>query len=98
MSTVPVFWQQCLDAFARELSPQQFNTWIRPLAVEGCGAGYRVLAPNRFMLDWVKKHFAARIGELALDADGRPVPITLAASETPAEASETPAEASDVVH
>ena len=91
MSTVPLFWQQCLDAFRQELTPQQFNTWIRPLAVEGTGAGYRVLAPNRFVLQWVKERFAGRISELALDVDGRRVPITLAAAEAAAPpASETP--------
>lgn len=81
MSTVPVFWQQCLDVFRRELTPQQFNTWIRPLAVEGCDVGYRVLAPNRFVLQWVKERFAGRISELAVDESGKRVPITLAAAD-----------------
>jgi chromosomal replication initiator protein len=96
MSTVPLFWQQCLDAFRQELTPQQFNTWIRPLAVEGCGAGYRVLAPNRFVLQWVKERFAGRICELALDANGHRVPITLAAAETGAAPPDTARTEADV--
>ena len=81
MSAVPIFWQRCLDAFREELTPQQFNTWIRPLALAGADGGYRLMAPNRFVLQWVRERFLARITALAEDADGRPVPITLAIAE-----------------
>jgi chromosomal replication initiator protein len=100
MTTVPAFWQHCLDAFREELTPQQFNTWIRPLAVEPSGDGYRLLAPNRFVLQWVKERFTDRIAELAQASVGRPVPIALtvkaaeAAKPAPAEptAATAPAE------
>jgi len=81
MTSVPTFWQQCLDAFRQELTPQQFNTWIAPLAVEASGAGYRVVAPNRFVLQWVKERFAGRICELATDAAGARLPVTLAVAD-----------------
>ena len=77
MTLVPPFWQTCLDAFRDELTPQQFNTWIRPLAVEGSADGYRLLAPNRFVLQWVKERFSDRIAELAAAVEGRTVPIVL---------------------
>ena len=98
MSAVPLFWQRCLDAFREELTPQQFNTWIRPLALESAGTGYRLLAQNRFVLQWVKDRFLARISELAAQAEGRPVPILLAVTESlpeaaaPARAAPLPAE------
>ncbi len=61
MSTL---WSHCINKLEGELPPQQFNTWIRPLhAVEG-DAELRLLAPNRFVLDWVKQHFVAKIEEL----------------------------------
>ena len=78
MASIPIFWQRCLDTFREELTPQQFNTWIRPLAVEGAGNGYRLLAPNRFVLQWVKERFADRIAELATTIEGHAVPIALA--------------------
>jgi len=78
MTSPPVFWQHCLDAFRAELTPQQFNTWIRPLVVEPAGDGYRLLAPNRFVLQWVKERFNDRIAELAHASAGRPVTIALA--------------------
>jgi chromosomal replication initiator protein len=77
MTPVPPFWEGCLAAFRDELTPQQFNTWIRPLAVERVDGGYRVLAPNRFVLQWVKERFARRIEQLAETADGHRIEISL---------------------
>lgn len=77
MTNLPAFWQRCLDAFRAELTAQQFSTWIRPLVVERAGEGFRLLAPNRFVLQWVKERFAARIAELAEATEGRPVDIAL---------------------
>ncbi|MFO8046571.1 MAG: chromosomal replication initiator protein DnaA [Halomonas sp.] len=58
-------WQQCLDTLQDELNSQQFNTWIRPLqAEEGESGELCLLAPNRFVRDWVSDKFAKRIGEL----------------------------------
>jgi len=85
MIPVPPFWQRCLAAFREELTPQQFNTWIRPLAIEGNDGGYRLVAPNRFVLQWVKERFADRIGELAV-AEGQAGPIMLAVREAASDA------------
>jgi chromosomal replication initiator protein len=85
MSADPLFWQRCLDAFRAELPPQQFNTWIRPLSLESADTGYRLLAQNRFVLQWVKDRFLGRISELAAQAEGHPVPISLAITESPVE-------------
>ena len=58
-------WQQCLDYLQDELSSQQFNTWIRPLqAEEGESNELCLLAPNRFVRDWVSDKYAKRISEL----------------------------------
>lgn len=57
-------WKRCLERLEGELSPQQFNTWIRPLhAVEKDGS-VRLLAPNRFVLDWVSERYLSRMEEL----------------------------------
>ena len=57
-------WQKCVEYLQDELPAQQFNTWIRPLAVSGDDAQIRLLAPNRFVRDWVNDKFLARIREL----------------------------------
>jgi chromosomal replication initiator protein len=61
-------WQQCLEYLQDELNAQQFNTWIRPLqAEEGDANELRLLAPNRFVRDWVGDKYAKRINELLRD-------------------------------
>ncbi|MDH3411330.1 MAG: hypothetical protein OEM98_02475, partial [Gammaproteobacteria bacterium] len=53
---VPTLWKKCLDRLEGELSPQQFNTWIRPLHAVEDGECLRLLAPNQFVRDWVNEH------------------------------------------
>ena len=60
-------WKKCLERLEEELSAQQFNTWIRPLHAVHDRAGLRLLAPNRFVLDWVSERFVGRIAELATE-------------------------------
>jgi chromosomal replication initiator protein len=60
-------WDQCLAHLERELSPQQFNTWIRPLHVVANDNELRLLAPNRFVKDWINERFLNRIGEILED-------------------------------
>ena len=54
-------WQQCIAQLETELSEQQFNTWILPLQVRLENNTLRLLAPNRFVMDWVKKNFLDQI-------------------------------------
>ncbi|WP_040405432.1 chromosomal replication initiator protein DnaA [Ectothiorhodospira sp. PHS-1] len=91
-------WQQCVSRLESELSEQQLNTWIRPLhAVEEQGV-LRLLAPNRFVLDWVKDHFFQRIAQVVTEVLGNdsmrvllevgssrpPTPVARPAPPTPA--------------
>ena len=58
-------WELCASTLQSELPAQQFNTWIRPLKVsDSTGNLLRLLAPNRFVLDWVNDKFKARIEEV----------------------------------
>lgn len=59
------FWPTCLSRFEKELSAQQFNTWIKPLQMEIEGDAIRLLAPNRFVMQWVKERFLKKIEQLA---------------------------------
>lgn len=67
-------WKQCLDHLEGELSEQQLNTWIRPLHAIEQQNELRLLAPNRFVQDWVKDHFIVRINQVvtSLFADAPP--------------------------
>ena len=59
-----VVWQQCVDRLQDELPSQQFNTWIRPLQASTDGRSLTLMAPNRFIKDFVSDKFAERIAEL----------------------------------
>jgi chromosomal replication initiator protein len=68
-------WTRCMGALEAELPEQQFNTWVRPLqAMEGSGA-LKLLAPNRFVVDWVNANLLPRIGELLRDESTGDAPI-----------------------
>jgi chromosomal replication initiator protein len=54
-------WNQCVRTLEADLSEQQFNTWIRPLQPVEDGTLVRLLAPNRFVVDWVKGHCLEKI-------------------------------------
>lgn len=50
----PPLWNQCLRALEIELSEQQFHTWIRPLQPVEENGSLKLLAPNRFVIDWIQ--------------------------------------------
>ena len=62
METTP--WKHCLEQLEGELSTQQFDTWIRPLHVIEKNGSVRLLAPNRFVQDWISERYLSRIQEL----------------------------------
>ncbi len=76
-------WQSCLKQLEKELPAQQFNTWIRPLAAgaEASGA-LQLVAPNRFVLQWVKDRFLERIETLAAAQAGKTLRVVLALAES----------------
>lgn len=60
------------------MTPQQFNTWIRPLHAVEDGESLRLLAPNRFVLDWVNDRFLGQISQLVCSfKEGNPAQVTL---------------------
>jgi len=87
-------WQQCLDTLQDELNSQQFNTWIRPLqAEEGDSNQLRLLAPNRFVRDWVSDKYAKRINELMRElSPAKPPKVVLAVGSRRAAPSPQPRE------
>ena len=68
-------WNRCVEVLQAELSDTHFNTWVRPLqAIEGDGT-LRLLAPNRFAVDWINTHLLPRIGEWLQNEVGGDAPI-----------------------
>ncbi|MCL2524457.1 MAG: chromosomal replication initiator protein DnaA [Betaproteobacteria bacterium] len=92
------FWESCLQRFEQELPAQQFNTWIKPLRFEGgSGAtedGLRLIAPNSFILKWVRERYLARIEDHSRNFFPAPVNIALVIGNGRADAP-TQSEAAD---
>jgi len=63
-------WNRCVRDLQAELPEQQFNTWIRPLQAVEDGSVLKLLAPNRFVVDWLQQHYIERILELVDGAGG----------------------------
>jgi chromosomal replication initiator protein len=80
-------WNRCIRDLQAELPEQQFNTWIRPLqAVENDGV-LKLLAPNRFVVDWLQEHYIDRILEIVDDSGSATSVIVEVGSRHPAAAS-----------
>ena len=75
------FWRYCLSHFEKELPAQQFTTWIKPLKVQIEGDTLTLIAPNRFVLQWIRDKFYTRIQELATARLERPIEIRLLLGE-----------------
>ncbi|MBU3697761.1 chromosomal replication initiator protein DnaA [Dechloromonas sp.] len=75
------FWESCLQRFEQELPAQQFNTWIKPLRLEGEDSalddGLRLIAPNSFILKWVRDRYLSRIEDYSRSFFTGPVNIAL---------------------
>ncbi|AWL10515.1 Chromosomal replication initiator protein DnaA [Saliniradius amylolyticus] len=80
-------WEQCLRRLQQELPTQQFSMWIRPLQAQQDEQTLTLLAPNRFVLDWVRDKYINRINELCVDiCDGQAPSLRFEVSGTPAAA------------
>ena len=81
-------WHRCLRQLESEVPEQQFNTWIKGLHFEDAGAEgsqrrLRLLAPNRFVLQWVRERYLGQIETLGQDYFHMPVSVSLGVLEAP---------------
>lgn len=77
-------WNRCTTYLEGILSGQDFNTWIRPLQPIETEGAIRLLAPNRFVLDWIRKHHLTQIREyIQTLPGGRDVKIDLEIGSRP---------------
>ncbi len=89
-------WSIFIAPFQTELNPQQFATWIRPLRCEQADGQVRLLAPNRFVLQWVRERFGHRIEALMHEVSGAPLVVEFGIDATEATSSRDVAPAEPV--
>lgn len=68
------YWHHCLDRLEQDLPAQQFNTWIRPLQFEQNDQQIRLLAPNAFVVDWVRNHYIDQLEAYLEELGGQQAP------------------------
>ncbi len=57
-------WNRCLRVLETELPERQFNTWVRPLQALERDGELHLLAPNRYVVEWLNQNSLPRINEL----------------------------------
>jgi chromosomal replication initiator protein len=79
------FWTDCLTRFESELPAQQFNAWIKSLRFETLDEGrrLRLVAPNGFILRWVRDRYLERVEQMSRQFFPEPVTIDLVLEEAP---------------
>ena len=78
-----MLWDKCLGRLEEELPSQQFNTWIKPLKLDPLlSSNIVLLAPNRFIRDWVLDKFLSRITEIYQQLSSTRCEIKVVASES----------------
>ena len=70
-------WNQILTRLEHEIPEQQVNTWLRPLQAVREDGALRLLAPNRFAVDWVQSNAAPRINALLRDAQSEKLALVV---------------------
>jgi chromosomal replication initiator protein len=71
------FWRSCLEYFQRELTPQEFTAWIKPIRCTQNGATVLLEVPNRLALRWIKDTYLARVQHLADEHFDTPTNIAI---------------------
>lgn len=71
------FWSHCLKHFQGTHNIQQVNTWLKPLKVNIHDGTVHLVAPNRFVAQWVKDKFLGEVENLANAFFGEPQHVEL---------------------
>ena len=54
-------WEKSLNFLKGDLTGAEFNTWILPLQAQERGEELVLFAPNRFVKEWVEKHYSEQV-------------------------------------
>lgn len=88
-----LLWSSCLRFFQEALTPQQFNSWIKPLVFEIQGDQITLTAPSRFALKLVQERFLPEIAKQAELFLSAPANFELRIADQPASAAPPPSAA-----
>jgi chromosomal replication initiator protein len=78
------FWSRCLSDFEKSIPAPQFNAWIRSLRAQPDQTiphSLRLIAPNRYVMDWVRKRYLAHIQDALVKFTGSQGQVILEVDE-----------------
>lgn len=64
---MPSLWNQCLNYLQRQMPTHEFNTWIRPLQAKEETDKLYLFAPNQYVINKIKEHYAVFITQFLHD-------------------------------
>ena len=74
-------WNNCVNRLQNEMPSQQFNTWIRPLFFQKEHINHidsiTLLAPNRFIKDWVSSKYLLQISRIIDEQTNRSLKVVI---------------------
>src|SRR5262245_30482832 len=85
---MPEIWKHILARLEGEIPEQQVNTWLRPLQAVDDGGTLKLLAPNRFAVEWVQNHAGSRIRALLDEQRGAAAPFSIEIGSLPTRAAD----------
>ena len=65
----PQTWDSCLKQLRKDISSEEIDTWVRPLHSFFNGDTLQLLAPNRYVLNYVKQNLYSQIEDTVLAMD-----------------------------
>lgn len=84
-------WASALSVIRSRVTDQQFETWFRGLTCsETEQGGVLLTAPNRFSSSWLANHYLDMIETCLSEAAGRPLSVTIGATDERAAPAEIP--------
>lgn len=81
MGNVDILWDKCLNIIKEKVSQQNFDTWIRPIALSSIEDNcIHLSVPNRFFRDWLDENYSILINESLTKLVGTTMKITFEVS------------------
>lgn len=78
-------WERCLNFLSSEIANDKYVAWIKPLHPKSRDGRLVLIAPNRFIVEWVNEHFLAKIKDTLDDLSENTLPPISVEVGNPAE-------------
>ncbi|MDD2556939.1 MAG: chromosomal replication initiator protein DnaA [Desulfuromonadaceae bacterium] len=78
-------WNEIKAALEKDISAQNFKTWIQPLTCTGATTGHiKIEAGNRFVKKWLESNYLVKLQSIAEEISGVPTSVEIYIAEVSA--------------